>query len=183
MKFRELKLRKDPDCPVCGTHPTVTALIDYEQFSWCLGAARRGADGCRERIGQQGDHRPRAEGEDGSRRGRVRAATFASRTSMRDQPDPRFGPDPAGRSAAAVHGSSTPTARSSASASRACAARAQPRSCATTASRRRRTSKGGVLAWVDQVDPSQPSYLPTWLRAGIVGLPHSVCSGRRAQHP
>jgi adenylyltransferase/sulfurtransferase len=32
MKFRELKLRKDPECPVCGTHPTVTALIDYEQF-------------------------------------------------------------------------------------------------------------------------------------------------------
>jgi molybdopterin/thiamine biosynthesis adenylyltransferase/rhodanese-related sulfurtransferase/molybdopterin converting factor small subunit len=32
MKFRELKLRKDPDCPVCGTHPTVTALIDYDQF-------------------------------------------------------------------------------------------------------------------------------------------------------
>jgi sulfur-carrier protein adenylyltransferase/sulfurtransferase len=32
MKFRELKLRKDPDCPVCGTHPTVTQLIDYEQF-------------------------------------------------------------------------------------------------------------------------------------------------------
>ena len=32
MKFRELTLRKDPDCPVCGTHPTVTALIDYEQF-------------------------------------------------------------------------------------------------------------------------------------------------------
>ena len=32
MKFRELKLRKDPECPVCGTHPTVTRLIDYEQF-------------------------------------------------------------------------------------------------------------------------------------------------------
>jgi molybdopterin/thiamine biosynthesis adenylyltransferase/rhodanese-related sulfurtransferase/molybdopterin converting factor small subunit len=32
MRFRELKLRKDPDCPVCGSHPTVTALIDYEQF-------------------------------------------------------------------------------------------------------------------------------------------------------
>ena len=32
MKFRELKLRKDPDCPVCGTHPTVTKLIDYKQF-------------------------------------------------------------------------------------------------------------------------------------------------------
>ncbi|MSO30439.1 MAG: molybdopterin-synthase adenylyltransferase MoeB [Acidobacteria bacterium] len=32
MKFRELKLRKDPECPVCGTSPTVTKLIDYEAF-------------------------------------------------------------------------------------------------------------------------------------------------------
>src|SRR5687767_10735056 len=32
MRFRELKLRKDPECPVCGTHPTVTKLIDYQQF-------------------------------------------------------------------------------------------------------------------------------------------------------
>jgi len=32
MKFRELKLRKNPDCPACGTHPTVTELIDYDQF-------------------------------------------------------------------------------------------------------------------------------------------------------
>ena len=32
MRFRELKLRKDPDCPVCGDKPTVTQLIDYEQF-------------------------------------------------------------------------------------------------------------------------------------------------------
>lgn len=32
MRFRELKLQKDPDCPVCGANPTVTQLIDYEQF-------------------------------------------------------------------------------------------------------------------------------------------------------
>src|SRR5579864_371496 len=32
MKFRELKLRKSPDCPVCGIHPTVTKLIDYNEF-------------------------------------------------------------------------------------------------------------------------------------------------------
>jgi adenylyltransferase/sulfurtransferase len=32
MKFRELKLRKNPDCPVCGKNPTVTKLIDYQQF-------------------------------------------------------------------------------------------------------------------------------------------------------
>jgi adenylyltransferase/sulfurtransferase len=32
MRFRELKLRKNPECPVCGAHPTVTKLIDYHQF-------------------------------------------------------------------------------------------------------------------------------------------------------
>ena len=32
MSFRELKIGRDPDCPVCGDDPEVTALIDYEQF-------------------------------------------------------------------------------------------------------------------------------------------------------
>src|SRR5437870_7650382 len=32
MKFRELKLRKNPDCPVCGKHPSITKLIDYNEF-------------------------------------------------------------------------------------------------------------------------------------------------------
>jgi adenylyltransferase/sulfurtransferase len=32
MRFRELKLRKNPECPVCGANPTVTQLIDYQQF-------------------------------------------------------------------------------------------------------------------------------------------------------
>jgi adenylyltransferase/sulfurtransferase len=32
LKFREFKLRRDPDCPVCGEHPTITQLIDYDQF-------------------------------------------------------------------------------------------------------------------------------------------------------
>ena len=32
MTFRELKIRKDSHCPVCGEHPTITKLIDYEQF-------------------------------------------------------------------------------------------------------------------------------------------------------
>jgi adenylyltransferase/sulfurtransferase len=32
MRFRELKLRKNKDCPVCGEHPTVTQLIDYQEF-------------------------------------------------------------------------------------------------------------------------------------------------------
>jgi len=32
MRFRELKLRKNPDCPMCGAHPTITKLIDYAEF-------------------------------------------------------------------------------------------------------------------------------------------------------
>ncbi|HEY4984049.1 MAG TPA: rhodanese-like domain-containing protein, partial [Verrucomicrobiae bacterium] len=32
MKFRELKLRRDSQCPVCGEHPTIKELIDYEMF-------------------------------------------------------------------------------------------------------------------------------------------------------
>jgi len=32
MRFRELKLRKNPECPICGEHPTITKLIDYAEF-------------------------------------------------------------------------------------------------------------------------------------------------------
>src|SRR4026209_2241273 len=32
MKFRELKLRRDPACPICGDNPTIKELIDYDQF-------------------------------------------------------------------------------------------------------------------------------------------------------
>lgn len=32
MRFRELKLKKNPDCPICGTNPTIKELIDYEAF-------------------------------------------------------------------------------------------------------------------------------------------------------
>ena len=32
MKFRELKLRRDPRCPVCGPEPVIKSFIDYEDF-------------------------------------------------------------------------------------------------------------------------------------------------------
>lgn len=32
MKFREVRLNRDPECPVCGEHPTITELIDYDEF-------------------------------------------------------------------------------------------------------------------------------------------------------
>ena len=43
MRFRELKLRRDPACPVCGDHPTVKALIDYDQFCGVAPAATAAA--------------------------------------------------------------------------------------------------------------------------------------------
>jgi adenylyltransferase/sulfurtransferase len=38
MSFREMKVRKNPKCPICGPEPTITGLIDYEQFCGVRGA-------------------------------------------------------------------------------------------------------------------------------------------------
>jgi adenylyltransferase/sulfurtransferase len=43
LTFREVALRRDPECPVCGTAPTVTELIDYEQFCGVPSATEREA--------------------------------------------------------------------------------------------------------------------------------------------
>jgi molybdopterin/thiamine biosynthesis adenylyltransferase/rhodanese-related sulfurtransferase len=32
MRFREIRIRRDPDCPLCGEHPTITALLNYDEF-------------------------------------------------------------------------------------------------------------------------------------------------------
>ncbi len=45
MRFRELKLRKDPACPVCGPNPTVTELVDYEAFCGVRGEEAPAAAG------------------------------------------------------------------------------------------------------------------------------------------
>src|SRR5258705_268654 len=42
MSFRTLKLRKNPECPVCGPNPTVTELIDYDQFCGIAPPSRAG---------------------------------------------------------------------------------------------------------------------------------------------
>ena len=32
MRFRELEVTKEPSCPICGENPTISELIDYEEF-------------------------------------------------------------------------------------------------------------------------------------------------------
>ena len=44
MRFRELKLRKNPECPVCGDHPPVTELIDYQNFCGIVPEIRQEAN-------------------------------------------------------------------------------------------------------------------------------------------
>ena len=44
MKFKEMKLRKDPSCPICGDNPTITELIDYEQFCGIVPPSESSAD-------------------------------------------------------------------------------------------------------------------------------------------
>ena len=98
MRFRELKLRKDPDCPVCGTHPTVTKLIDYDQFCGVHppqpepvtvnNATEITAVELKQRL-DRGD------------RLTIRGRPRAQRVS--DQPHRRVGVDPAGRHAEAIH--------------------------------------------------------------------------------
>ena len=87
MKFRELKLRKDPECPVCGTHPTVTKLIDYEQFCG-IGPSRQQDAARRSRRERLGDHAGRAEEEARCRRDAVHPRR-ARAERVPDQPDRR----------------------------------------------------------------------------------------------
>ncbi len=55
MKFRELKLRKNPDCPACGTHRTITELIDYDQFCGIRGGeASTATEGTMSEISVEG---------------------------------------------------------------------------------------------------------------------------------
>jgi len=53
MSFRTLKLRKNPDCPVCGLNPTVTELIDYDQFCGIAAAKQSRPTGGRPRQGSR----------------------------------------------------------------------------------------------------------------------------------
>jgi hypothetical protein len=52
-EFSEVKLRKDPSCPVCGDHPSITEYIDYVEFCAGAGSAAGKAVGARpETVGR-----------------------------------------------------------------------------------------------------------------------------------
>ena len=156
MRFRELKLRRDPDCPVCGDHPTVTELIDYEQFCGVAPAAGtvagdNGADiaGDEATVEQL---KARIDGADGvfvldvrePQEFRICRIPGSTLIPLGDLPK-RLG-ELAGRSEMIVHCKSGV---------RSAKAVKLLREAGFTQAKNLR---GGILRWIDAVDPSLPKY-------------------------
>jgi sulfur-carrier protein adenylyltransferase/sulfurtransferase len=150
MKFRELKLRKDPDCPVCGTHPTVTALIDYEQFC--------GVTPAQPAAGSSSDEITVLELKSRMDKGddvfvldvrepheyEINRVPGSTLIPLGDLPE-RFTELDANREIVAQCKSGVRSARAA-------------NFLREHGFKNVKNLKGGVLAWVDQVDPSQPKY-------------------------
>ena len=94
MEYRKLKVRKDPNCALCGENATVTELIDYEAF--CGAISEEAADAAAGSTISVTTARAHAQG---ARRGhpRLRPGRRPRAQRVRDQPHPRLGADPQGR--------------------------------------------------------------------------------------
>jgi sulfur-carrier protein adenylyltransferase/sulfurtransferase len=152
MRFRELKLRRNPECPMCGDHPTITRLIDYQQF---CGVAPAGA--VRE-PSIMGDEIEVTEVKAKMDRGdnfllldvrephEYRIAAIAGSKLIPLAEVPRRLGELDRRADIVVH------CRSGVRSAKACGILRQ------AGFERVRNMKGGILAWSDQVDPTVPKY-------------------------
>jgi len=150
MKFRELKLRKDPECPVCGENPTVKELIDYEQF---CGVGRHAQP-----EGAQTDEITVTELKARMDRGddvfvldvrepheyEINRIPGSTLIPLGELPE-RFTELDANREIITQCKSGARSARAA-------------NFLREHGFKNVRNLKGGILAWIDQVDPSQPKY-------------------------
>lgn len=151
MRFRELKLRRDPECPICGDHPSIHALIDYDQFCGVVPASAQSVSSGIPEVTAEALKAQLDRGEDvyvldvrepnEFQICRIQGSTLiplgelASRTAELDRDrDMIVHCKMGGRSAKAV-------------------ALLQERGFT-----RVRNLTGGILAWIDRVDPSQSKY-------------------------
>jgi molybdopterin/thiamine biosynthesis adenylyltransferase/rhodanese-related sulfurtransferase/molybdopterin converting factor small subunit len=154
MKFRELKLRKDPDCPVCGTHPTVTALIDYDQFCGVAPAQQPDAAAAGSSATEISVTELKARMDKGEdvfvldvrepheyEINRVPGSTLIPLGDLAE----RFAELDANREIVTQCKSGMRSARAASF-------------LREHGFKNVRNLKGGVIAWVDQVDPTQPKY-------------------------
>ena len=153
MRFRELKLRRDPECPVCGDHPTVRELIDYDQFCGVPQQAPAAA---------AGTHAPDEATVEELRDLRASGRPFylldvrepqefqicripGSTLIPLGQLPARAGEVPAGGPEVIVHCKSGVRSAKAVNLLRERGIKA-------------RNLKGGILAWIDRVDPTLPKY-------------------------
>jgi adenylyltransferase/sulfurtransferase len=160
MQFRVIKLRKDPDCPVCGTHPTIHALRAYDDGDRCAPAATERTDMTSAAIPPFG---------------RMAAITA---TELKQQMDRGEAPvivdvrEPAefeicripGAVLIPLHQLPSRLGELDPTQEVVLHCKVGGRSANATAYLQRagftraRNLTGGILAWIDQVDPSQPKY-------------------------
>jgi sulfur-carrier protein adenylyltransferase/sulfurtransferase len=152
MAFREYKLRKDPDCPICGQHPTVTGLIDYDEFCGITTGPEVELDAKQEitprELKQRLDAGERIVIVDVREPHEWAIGTI-------DAPDMRF--IPLGDLPARMH--ELDTADDIVTQCRSGARSAKALGILQSAGfRKLKNLTGGILAWSDDVDPTLPKY-------------------------
>ena len=126
MSYRTVRVRKDPECPICGKNPTITGLIDYDAFCGTVSEdAQQAAAGLDDhRHGAEGDARPRRRHLPRRRQG---AERVRDRLYPRRRPDPERSVPLRGRSRASSAGQAGNTALQERSPQRRVSRRAEKR--------------------------------------------------------
>ena len=158
MRFRELKLRRDPECPVCGDRPTIRELIDYDQFCGVAPAAGAAASAAPplspdfettvEQLKRQFDSRAPVFLLDVREPQEYQICRIPGSTLIPlGQLPSRLAelPGPSDSRQIVVHCKSGVRSAKAVQLLR-------ERGLAAT------NLKGGILAWIDRIDPTQPKY-------------------------
>ena len=149
MRFRELKLRKDPECPVCGENPTVTELIDYEQFCGILPAS---ADAEESDDTTVEDLKGRLDRQDGVFVLDVREPQEYQICRIPDSTLIPLGDLPQRLTELEGHDDMVVHCKSGARSAKAV------KLLREAGFSKAKNLRGGILAWIDRVDPSLPKY-------------------------
>lgn len=149
MRFRELKLRKDPECPVCGENPTVTALIDYEQFCGIVPAS---ADAEESDDTTVEDLKGRLDRQDGVFVLDVREPQEYQICRIPDSTLIPLGDLPQRLTELEGHDDMVVHCKSGARSAKAV------KLLREAGFSKAKNLRGGILAWIDRVDPSLPKY-------------------------
>ena len=157
LEWRKLRVRKDPNCALCGEHPTVTELIDYESF--CGAISEEAADAAADStITVTTLEHMLKERSEGTRDFVLVDVREQNEYEINQIPGSVLIPKGEFLNGHALRPAARATSRSS------CTARSGVRSAETLAVVKGAGYSdavhvgGGVVAWVNQIDPSQPSY-------------------------